>query len=302
VYVEPCRSCPEGMLLLLPDRRRHVSYRPSKKGMMEKKTQAMRIWLLGGFRVSVGPRMVRQGDWRLKKARSLVKLLALAPGHRMHREHVTDLLWSDSGSKAQANNLRQALHAARQALNPAPAAVASERLRLLGEQIALCPEGDVWVDAEAFVAAAAARRVLEPAAYWAAVGQYTGELLPEDRYEGWAEEKREGLRYTYLSLLVELAGLYEEREDFQAAAEALRRVLGVEPTHEEANVGLMRLYSLMGRQHEALLQYERLHKGLSEKLGAEPGAASRQLYEELRAGRILGGREALGGGGPPWPS
>ena len=45
--------------------------------------EAMRIWLLGSLRVSVGSRSIEPDAWRLKKAAALVKLLALAPGHRM---------------------------------------------------------------------------------------------------------------------------------------------------------------------------------------------------------------------------
>src|SRR5829696_5379686 len=44
----------------------------------------VRIRLLGGFSVWVGSRAVGEGAWHLRKARSLVKLLALAPGHRPH--------------------------------------------------------------------------------------------------------------------------------------------------------------------------------------------------------------------------
>jgi DNA-binding SARP family transcriptional activator len=79
----------------------------------------VRIRLLGDFRVSVGARTVEQNEWRLRKAAALVKLLALAPGHRLHREQAMDLLWPDLGKKAAPNNLRQALHAARRVLDPA---------------------------------------------------------------------------------------------------------------------------------------------------------------------------------------
>jgi hypothetical protein len=34
-------------------------------------------------------------SWRLRKAAGLVKLLALAEGHRLHREQAMDLLWPD---------------------------------------------------------------------------------------------------------------------------------------------------------------------------------------------------------------
>jgi hypothetical protein len=57
--------------------------------------QTMRLWLLGEFRVSVGPRIITRDTWRLKKAASLVKLLALAEGHRLHSEQMVEYLWPD---------------------------------------------------------------------------------------------------------------------------------------------------------------------------------------------------------------
>ena len=47
--------------------------------------EAVRVRLLGGFGVVVGSRTVEEGSWRLRKAGTLVKLLALAPRHRLHR-------------------------------------------------------------------------------------------------------------------------------------------------------------------------------------------------------------------------
>lgn len=53
----------------------------------------MRVGLLGGFRASVGPRDIPDDAWRLRKAAALVKLLALAPAHALHREQVMEALW-----------------------------------------------------------------------------------------------------------------------------------------------------------------------------------------------------------------
>src|SRR5918995_2117948 len=124
----------------------------------------VRIRLLGGFSVWVGSRVVSEGAWHLRKARSLVKLLALAPGHRLHREQVMDLLWPHLDRRAASNNLRRALHVARRALEPEPSApcyLISHR-----EHLALCPDGPLWVDIEAFEEVrATARRSRDPAAY-----------------------------------------------------------------------------------------------------------------------------------------
>jgi DNA-binding SARP family transcriptional activator len=76
----------------------------------------MRICLLGGLEVSAGSRIVEGETWGLRKASGLVKLLALSPTHRLHREQVMDALWPDLGTARASNYLRQALYAARRTL------------------------------------------------------------------------------------------------------------------------------------------------------------------------------------------
>jgi DNA-binding SARP family transcriptional activator len=271
--------------------RRSAAEQPDPK-RASKELEVVRISLLGGFRVSVGSRSIGEVDWRLKKAASLIKLLALAPDHRLHREQVVELLWPGLDRKAAVNNLHQALHSARRTLRPRGAAPSSLRLR--GELLELSPDDPLWVDVEAFEEeAATARRSCEPAAYRAAVRLYTGDLLPEDRYEDWVEGRREELRLSYLGLLVEMAGLYEERGEYGPAVEALQEAVATEPTHEEAHVGLMRLYARTGQRYRALRQYEQLGRALGRELDADPEARSRRLYEEILAGRIPTVIEAL---------
>jgi predicted ATPase/DNA-binding SARP family transcriptional activator/DNA-binding CsgD family transcriptional regulator len=248
--------------------------------------ETVRIWLLGGFRVSVGSRTIQQDEWRLRKAASLVKLLALAPGHRLHREQVMYLLWPNSATRAASNNLRQVLYAARRVLDPASDSHKS-CLSLQDEQLILGLQVQLWVDIEAFEESAlSARRSRDPAAYRAAIDIYAGDLLPEDRYEGWTEGRREELRQLYLALLIELAGLYEERDEHVLAIEALRKATAKEPTFEEAHATLMRLHALSGRPEQAVVQYERLREALSKQLGTEPGATTRALHAEIAARRF----------------
>src|SRR3712207_8279965 len=67
-----------------------------------------------------------------------------------------DLLWPDAGRKAASNNLRQALYAARRTFSREPTGysyLASDDGSLI-----LCPEGDLWVDVEAFEQTAADRK------------------------------------------------------------------------------------------------------------------------------------------------
>src|SRR5215212_5206484 len=235
---------------------------PTTAGAVRSEPETVRIGLLGGFRLWIGPRPIEEDRWRLRKARSLVKLLALAPGHSLHREQVMETLWPGAGMHKASNSLHQTVRALRRALEPSAlatsssAAACSGYLLLSDEQISLCPDSPLWVDVESFEQAAttALHAPLEPAAFRAAIDLYVGELLPEDRYEPWLQERRAQLRELYLSLLLELGALFEERSEFGEAIEALSTIVAEEPTHEGAQVGLMRLYALSGKRREALSQ------------------------------------------------
>src|SRR5919202_569953 len=144
-----------------------------------RRPEEVRVWLLGGFRVSVGSTTIGESQWRLRKAAALLKLLAIAPGHRLQRERLMELLWPEFGPKAAANNLHQALHVARRVLTSDPAE-GSRYLASEGESLSLCPGGSLWVDVDAFEGAVAkAHRSRDPAAYRAAIELYTQELFPE---------------------------------------------------------------------------------------------------------------------------
>jgi DNA-binding SARP family transcriptional activator len=210
------------------------------------------ITMLGRFMVRVDGQPVPAGAWRHKRAAELVKILALADAHRLHCEHVMDLLWPDLGPDAAARNLRKAVHFARASLGGASA------IRRSGAMLELCPDGQVGVDALAFEAAARAGQV-------GALGAYQGELLPEDRYASWAEEPRERLRTLYLRLL--------------KTAELWERVLDVDPADEEAHRALMRRAIDAGDRRAAVRQFERLREHLRADLAVGPDQKSVGLYE-----------------------
>jgi predicted ATPase/DNA-binding SARP family transcriptional activator/DNA-binding CsgD family transcriptional regulator len=266
----------------------HQQARGGSSGAARSEPEVVRIGLLGGFRLWVGSRLIEEDRWRLRKARSLIKLLALAPGHRLHREQVMDALWPGLGMHNAANNLHQILHAARRALTTDPAE-GSRYLASQDESLVLCPEGDLRVDVDAFEeAAATARRAGEPAAYRAAIELYAGELLPGDRYEEWAEGRSQQLHHTWLSLHLEMARVYEGRGEYEKGIDVLQTAVSEEPTNEQMHAALMRLYALSERRGEALVQYQRLREALSGELDAEVSSTTEQLSEEIAAGRLLG--------------
>ena len=244
----------------------------------------VQIRLFGAFAVRVGDEVVPEGAWRLRKAKSLVKLLALAPEHRVHRERATELLWPERAPKAAANNFHQALYVARRALEAA-GADASVVLPLRDDMLALDPGGEVEVDVDAFEAAVAhARETGELSDYHAALELHRGELLPEDAYEAWVAARREALSEAHLGLLLELSARRAEGGDTAGAIEALEQVLVIDALHEGAHRALMRLFAGHGRRQQALAQYHQLRDALRRDLEAEPDPQTARLYRALLRG------------------
>src|SRR5688500_17535017 len=142
---------------------------------------ALRFHLLGDFQVVVDGRVLPDAVWTRRRAESLLKLLALTPGHSLHREQAIDQLWPDADLDSGLANLRYTVHVARRILTEAGAA--GNVLRLRGEQVALAPDGGIWVDVDAFEQAAEQAALTGAHSdHEAAIDLYTGELLPENRY------------------------------------------------------------------------------------------------------------------------
>ena len=83
----------------------------------------LEVRLLGGFEVLVDSRPVAPEAWAQRRAADLVKVLALAPGHRMPRDEVLELLWPQLAADAAASNLHKAASYARRALGDREAVV-----------------------------------------------------------------------------------------------------------------------------------------------------------------------------------
>jgi predicted ATPase/DNA-binding SARP family transcriptional activator/transcriptional regulator with XRE-family HTH domain len=240
----------------------------------------LRVTMLGGFGVGVADRPVPRA-WRLRKSKTLVKLLALADGHRAHRDVLTEALWPGMDPAAAANNLHQALHAARRALTvdgSAPADV----LRLRDNVVILSPSGGVVIDADEF--AAAGQRALRSRSaedYQAALDLYAGELLPEDRNADWAAADRERLAGLHRSLRIGLARNVLERGDPAEAVLLLGPLARSRPDDEPVHRLLIEALNQAGRRWDALDAYERLRKVLDEEYAALPEPATQSLYRRI---------------------
>jgi predicted ATPase/DNA-binding SARP family transcriptional activator len=232
------------------------------------------VSLLGGFSVTIGGQPV-EDHWRLRKAKTLVKLLALAPGHWLHRDVVVESLWPDAQLEAASNNLHQILHSIRRTMGP-------ESIALQDDVIRLCPAGGLSVDVDLFEQAArAARRSSDIRAAEDALALWAGSLLPEDQYADWAAEPRERLAEIYAELTALLGEKLYERGESEAALALVEPLASTRPLDEHLHRVLIDALAGAGRRWEAIEAYERLRYALDEEYAAEPEAKTKALYRRL---------------------
>ncbi|MFD7878769.1 ATP-binding protein [Streptomyces sp. NPDC059766] len=246
----------------------------------------LRLHLFGGFRATrdSGPALAER--WPRPGARALVKLLAVVPGHSLHREQAMDICWPDADPQAAAGSLRVALHAARRALEPelAPRA-ASSYLVADGAMLRLDPAA-VWIDADhAESAAETALASGEPVQLERALREFTGELLPEDRYATWAQPRRDRLTRLREETLLALAVAHLERGALPEAVSVAEQVLAAGPAEELAHRVLIDAYTRQGLRRRAVRQYHVCREALDAELGVRPGPETERLHRAALAAR-----------------
>jgi predicted ATPase/DNA-binding SARP family transcriptional activator len=239
----------------------------------------VRIRVLGGFAVEIEDTTVGPREWRLRRARHLVAMLALANGQRVPRDRLLEALWPEQEPAAATHNLHQAMYVARRALRLSGV---GDLLTIDGNQVVLCPGRVVEVDAVEFEHRAADALAADDAGLLAEVdGLYAGDLLPELPYADWAAERRTGLREAHHDVLVRLAETQARDGSIEASQLVLKRVLVQDPVHEGAVRASMRLLAKAGRRSAALERYEALRDGLLETYGTDPDDQSRRLFRDL---------------------
>jgi len=237
------------------------------------------VRLFGGFQLLTAD--ARPLDVPARKARALLASLALAHPRSQPRDWLATMFWGDMSADEQAKkSLRQALTALRKAL---PDGV----LEADRDAVWLAP-GSVTVDVQRFTSLL---EVGDQASIERAVATYRGDLLEEfssrvDAFDDWILPKRQALREQAIDALGRLLGFQRAQGQLQAAVPTAIRQVSIDPLSEASHRSLMRLFADMGRTRDALKQYEVCCSVLERELGATPAVETRELYEQIRAGRL----------------
>ncbi|MEV6162884.1 AAA family ATPase [Streptomyces sp. NPDC052052] len=274
--------------------------------MITHQVPPLRIRLLGGFRAERDGAQVLE-RWRRPGAQNLVKLLAVTPGHRLHREQVREVYSPGASPQAAMSSLRVALHTARHALQPELRPREESAYLLTDGQLIALSSDLVTVDADE-VEAQAHTALAEPVAeagraarLKAVLDALGAELLPEDRYAEWLEARRTELALLRRRVVHALAETHLAEGRPEDAATLLEWSLSRDPLDERAHEELLRAHLTLRRPQQALLHYQHAREVFRTELGVRPGAVLEELYRTAAAA-AASARPVVPAPRPPLPA
>ncbi len=216
----------------------------------------------------------------LVSAKGQALLIYLAVSGRSHsRMALAGLLWGDMPEETARANLRLTLSKLRKFL-PEEILIASR------SEIELV---DFWLDAAEFA------KKLEIGDWRLAessIALYRGDFLEDfhlpnaPEFDEWAMGQRERWRQTAVTGLSNWLDTAVQHNDPTAGIPLARKVLSIEPWHEESHRHLMRLLTASGQRSAALAQYETCRRLLADELGIEPTAETTALFESIRNDKV----------------
>ncbi|WP_432167281.1 ATP-binding protein [Streptomyces sp. bgisy031] len=247
-------------------------------------TPLLRLHLFGGFVATRDGGTAPAERWTRPSAQTLVKLLAVVPDHQLHREQAMDICWPDADQQSATGSLRVALHAARRALEPELAPRASSSYLISDGALVRLDPATVRIDAdEAETAARAALTSGDAGDLAAALTMFTGELLPEDRYASWAQDRRDHLVALREEVQLALAAAHMAQGSHAEAVAVAEQVLTASPAEELAHRIVIDACLRQGLRRRAVHQYHVCRAALDAELGVRPGPETERLHQEALA-------------------
>lgn len=243
------------------------------------------------------PHLKRAGQpVNISRRKALALLAYLAATDQPHsRDTLATLFWPEVPQRRARGNLRRALSDLNQEIGEGV-------LVLQGETVAIADDSDFESDVNRFHAYLAACAdhdhlpeetcpdclplLAEAANLYQADFMAGFSLSDTVEFDDWQYFEAEGLRQEYASALARLvAGLMGQGE-YTAAIPHARRWIALDSLHEPAHQQLMRLYTLAGRRHEALRQYQACVEALESELSVLPSAETESLYQQIIGGDV----------------
>jgi DNA-binding SARP family transcriptional activator len=239
------------------------------------------VGLAGEFTVRRDGAELPPGAVGSRKARQLLKLLAVHRGSRVGVDRICAVLWGDAAPQRPAENVATLVSRLRGLLGADVVAGDRGGYRL-GDGVVV--DLDIAADhvAEARRRSAAGEPALALAAAIAAVDLLAAATaLGEEPDADWAEPARIQLAQRLAAARRVGGQAAIDLGDFDTAVALGSLSIVDDPYDESAHLLVMRAEAAAGRGARALAHYERLRDQLADELGVDPGPALRELHLAL---------------------
>lgn len=251
----------------------------------------LRVYTLGTFQAWLGDTLIQPDGWRREKTRHLFQLMITNRDAPLDREQIFEHLWPGADPSVSTRNFKVALNTLYNVLEPArkPGNDSTFILRE-GTIYGLRPGADIWLDADIFTALLnGAENIPSEEPFTAipllekAIGLYSGEYLPDTRYENWAAIERENLSVKFLRAADRLCELYLQRKQYRETIELSQQILQQDNCWERAYRHMMSAYSQMGDHGQMARTYQRCLNTLRSELDVPPSLETENLFENLKS-------------------
>ena len=247
-------------------------YRSPSMGRRLARRTADRVWIedQGRVIIRIGDRAIPGSDLR-RKPLALICFLLSRPGMSATRDQVIDALWPDSDPDQAVNSLHQTVYFLRRIIEPSytddlsPGYVNqdSELLwldpELITSRSVRCKEQLRGLGADPSV-----ESVLSLA------HDYRGRFALDFSYEDWAASYRESLHAQYLDLMERTIASTTSAARFPEAIELARALLDSDPSLDQVQASLVKMYRVVGAHAAAAEQYQVYSSVMRDELGLEP--------------------------------
>ena len=239
----------------------------------------LEVRLAGVFGVVRDGVPLPDGELGSRKARTLLKLLAVERVRLVPVDRIADVLWAGEVPKESAQHLATLVSRLRRVLGPD--AIRGGRQ---GYQLAGGPGVVVDLDDAARLTSHAERELaVAPALACTPAGRAVellspGPALAEETDAAWAEPARQELRGLLRRARHALAGAAQAIGDRDLAARVAGDAMADDPFDEGAHRLFMSACAAGGERAKALEAYARLCGRLAEELGTDPAPDTHELY------------------------
>ena len=236
--------------------------------------------LAGAFGVvRDGVRLADDGLGSSRKARSLLKLLAVERARLVSVDRIAEVLWGGDPPAEPAQHVATLVSRLRRALGSDVIRGGRQGYQLgggarivvdLDEAARLTSRAEREVGLAPALARTAAERAVELLA--------PGVALAEESYAAWAEPARQELRGLLRRARYALARAAQVTGDPDVAARVAGEAMADDPFDEGAHRLFMAACAAAGERAKALETYARLSSRLAEELGTDPAPDTQELY------------------------